>query len=62
MKYDPYEELARERAQTGRAGASGGPDDVWRQRAGRFWSWLKRRPAESWGFFVVGLLIGSVIF
>jgi hypothetical protein len=28
----------------------------------RFVKWLKRRPAESWGFFIAGILIAGLLF
>mgnify|MGYP006279284283 CR=1 len=31
-------------------------------RAGRFGRWLSRRPAESWMFFAVGLVLGGFFF
>lgn len=54
MSHDPYEPQTAERA-----GYRDDDGERWRQRAGRFWSWLKRRPLESWGFFIVGLLLGN---
>ncbi len=28
----------------------------------RFVKWLSRRPAESWGFFIAGILIAGLLF
>ncbi len=28
----------------------------------RFGRWLTRRPAESWGFFIAGILIAGLLF
>ncbi len=28
----------------------------------RFGRWLSKRPAESWAFFVAGLLIAGILF
>ena len=28
----------------------------------RFTSWLSRRPMESWGFFIAGLIIARILF
>ncbi|MEL7480142.1 MAG: hypothetical protein AAGJ29_01145 [Pseudomonadota bacterium] len=28
----------------------------------RFTRWLGRRPAESWGFFIAGLVIAGIFF
>lgn len=33
----------------------------WRQRGRAFWRWLAARPAESWLFFVAGVLAGKVL-
>ncbi len=54
-KYDPYEEVRREREQAELE------DDVWRRRIGNAGDWLRRRPMESWLFFVAGLVIGHFI-
>lgn len=32
------------------------------ERIERFFKWLSRRPTESWGFLVAGLLIGGLFF
>ncbi|WP_293612412.1 hypothetical protein [Ponticaulis sp.] len=28
----------------------------------RFTRWLSRRPMESWGFFIAGLIIARILF
>lgn len=33
----------------------------WRARGARLFRWLKARPAESWLFFVGGLLAGKIL-
>jgi hypothetical protein len=33
----------------------------WRARGVRLFRWLKARPAESWLFFVGGLLAGKIL-
>ncbi len=51
--YDPYDEIRRERRDAEDA-------DTWRERGRRFLAWLAKRPAESWMFFAVGLVLGAV--
>ncbi len=55
MKYDPYEELARERRERARQ------DEPWARRSDAFLAWLRARPRESWGFFIAGLVIGGFL-
>ena len=31
-------------------------------RFSRFSRWLSRRPMESWGFFITGLIIARILF
>lgn len=52
-RYDPYEEIDRERRAA--------DNSEWRARLDAFWRWLKKRPAESWGFLVAGLLAGKFL-
>jgi hypothetical protein len=33
----------------------------WRARGRAFWRWLASRPAESWLFFVSGILLGKIL-
>jgi hypothetical protein len=35
--------------------------DVWAARGRAFLRWLKARPAESWLFFVAGLIVAGVL-
>ncbi len=37
-------------------------DDDPTAHAGRFGRWLSRRPAESWMFLAVGIVIGGLFF
>lgn len=34
---------------------------AWRARGRSVWRWLATRPAESWLFFVGGLLLGKIL-
>lgn len=53
-EYDPYED-------TKTSNAHKAADD-WRETSSRFWRYLRTRPAECWGFFIAGLIIGGVFF
>ena len=48
-EYDPYDEIRRERRAAEDA-------ETWRARGRGFVRWL----AESWMFFAVGLVLGSI--
>lgn len=37
-------------------------EETWRQRGSSFLDWLKRRPMESWGFFIAGVIIARILF
>ncbi|MDQ7017654.1 MAG: hypothetical protein Q9M33_00705 [Robiginitomaculum sp.] len=52
-KYDPYDD--------GPSKADQAAED-WRETSSRFWRYLRTRPAETWGFFVAGLIVGGVFF
>jgi hypothetical protein len=52
-KYDPYDD--------GPNKADKAAED-WRETSSRFWRYLRTRPAETWGFFVAGLIIGGMFF
>lgn len=53
-KYDPYEEVREERAQAAA--------EDWRETSSRFWRYLRTRNTEVWGFFIVGVLLGALLF
>ncbi len=53
-KYDPYEDVRRSKADEAATD--------WREISSRFWRYLRTRPAECWGFFVVGLIFGGMFF
>jgi len=36
--------------------------DAWRSRGRRLWRWIASRPAESWLFFVGGVLVSRILF
>ncbi|MCG8443915.1 MAG: hypothetical protein MI723_19100 [Caulobacterales bacterium] len=55
VRYDPYEELERERR-------SADGREAWRERGRAFMRWLSRRPAESWLFLAAGVVIGGILF
>lgn len=37
-------------------------DDTLQDRFSRFTGWLSRRPIESWGFFIAGVIVARILF
>ncbi len=52
--YDPDDEIRSSHAD--RAASE------WRETSSRFWRYLRTRPAECWGFFIAGLIVGGIFF
>ena len=44
------------------ADSRAGRDETPQERFSRFTRWLSRRPMESWGFFIAGVIIARVLF
>ena len=42
--------------------AYGREEETLGSRFKRFTHWLSRRPMESWGFFIAGLIIARILF